>query len=34
MVGFKDPKYFAKTFKDITGLTPSEYKQQNSIITI
>ncbi|MBS4959714.1 MAG: response regulator [Clostridiales bacterium] len=29
-VGFKDPKYFAKTFKEFTGLTPSEFKQKNS----
>lgn len=28
-VGFKDVYYFSKTFKKISGLTPSEYKDKN-----
>lgn len=27
--GFTDPKYFGKTFKAITGMSPSEYRQKN-----
>jgi YesN/AraC family two-component response regulator len=30
MVGFTDPKYFSKTFKKETGLTPSEYRDKAS----
>lgn len=25
-VGYKNPKHFARIFKDITGLTPNEYR--------
>lgn len=28
-IGFTDPKYFAKCFKKQTGLTPTEYRNQN-----
>ena len=28
-VGFSDPRYFGKCFKKQTGLTPSEYREQN-----
>ena len=28
--GFSDPVYFARTFKQKTGLTPSKYREQNS----
>lgn len=31
MVGFNDPHYFSKTFKQKTGMTPSEYQRKNSI---
>lgn len=30
MIGFNDPKYFSKSFKKHTGLTPSEYKEKSS----
>ena len=26
--GFTDPKYFSRTFKKATGLTPTEYRDQ------
>lgn len=29
-VGFSDEKHFSKTFKKITGLTPMQYKKQNT----
>lgn len=29
-VGFTDPKYFSRTFKQKTGLTPSEYRKSHS----
>jgi len=28
MVGYEDPKFFTKTFKRITGMTPMEYQKQ------
>ncbi|MBD0378994.1 response regulator [Paenibacillus sedimenti] len=28
LVGFQDANYFAKTFKKLTGMTPSEYKEK------
>jgi two-component system, response regulator YesN len=31
-LGFKDPEYFTKKFKKFTGMTPSEYRNQNKII--
>ena len=31
-VGFTDPKYFTKCFKKQTGLTPSEYRSQESVV--
>jgi two-component system, response regulator YesN len=31
-LGFKDPEYFTKKFKMITGVTPSEYRNQNQHI--
>ena len=24
-IGYKDPKYFCKVFKEVTGLSPKEY---------
>ncbi|MBW5447203.1 response regulator [Cohnella sp. CFH 77786] len=30
LVGFQDANYFAKTFKKVTGMTPSEYKEKFS----
>lgn len=29
-VGFADPKYFSRTFKQKTGLTPSEYRKRHA----
>jgi len=29
MTGFRDPKYFSKSFKKYMGVTPSEYKENN-----
>lgn len=29
-VGFADQKYFQKVFKKVCGITPSEYKKENS----
>ena len=26
-VGFEDPKYFARVFRDLTGTTPSAYRR-------
>lgn len=31
MVGFSFPRYFAKCFKDEFGITPTDYKKENSI---
>lgn len=31
-LGFKDPEYFTKKFKKITGVTPSEFRNQNQHI--
>lgn len=28
MTGFSDPKYFARCFKKMTGMTPTEYREQ------
>lgn len=27
-VGFSDPLYFSKVFKKVTGITPSQYRNQ------
>lgn len=32
MVGYKDPKYFCRVFKKVTGLSPSDYRKSISII--
>lgn len=29
MVGYESPKYFSKVFKELTGLTPKEYRDAN-----
>ncbi|MFC5529863.1 response regulator [Cohnella yongneupensis] len=29
MVGYPDPKYFSRVFKEMTGLTPAEYQKLN-----
>ena len=31
MVGFSDPYYFSRVFKEETGLSPSAYKQKNTV---
>ena len=28
MTGFSDPKYFTRCFKKMTGMTPTEYREQ------
>ena len=28
MVGFKNPKHFAKSFKHVTGISPVEYRNK------
>jgi transcriptional regulator GlxA family with amidase domain len=28
-VGFKDPKYFSRVFRKLTGLSPSEFREQS-----
>ena len=28
-VGFDDPKYFARVFKDLAGMSPSAYRRAN-----
>lgn len=34
MVGYDSPKHFCKVFKDITGITPKDYRKQSSITTL
>ncbi|MNN79712.1 DNA-binding transcriptional activator FeaR [compost metagenome] len=29
--GFKDPSYFARTFKQVSNCTPSEYRQARQL---
>ena len=29
MLGYSSPDYFTKIFKDVTGITPSKYKNEN-----
>ncbi|MFD0616130.1 response regulator [Paenibacillus sp. GCM10027629] len=29
MVGYSDPKYFSRVFKEVTGLSPAEYRNMN-----
>lgn len=29
MVGYESPKYFSRVFKELSGLTPKEYREQN-----
>ncbi len=31
-VGFSNHAYFCHTFKKLTGMTPSEFRQQNSLL--
>ncbi|MGA2481326.1 MAG: AraC family transcriptional regulator [Spirochaetia bacterium] len=28
-MGYRDPKYFCRVFKEVTGLNPSEYRRAN-----
>ena len=30
MVGYSDPKYMSKVFKDEVGMLPAEYRKKNS----
>jgi AraC-like DNA-binding protein len=31
-VGFEDPGYFARQFKQVLGISPSVYQRENSIV--
>jgi two-component system response regulator YesN len=31
-LGYSDPRYFSKTFKEVIGIPPKEYKEQSDIM--
>jgi YesN/AraC family two-component response regulator len=31
-VGFKDPAYFSRVFRKLTGLSPTEYRQRAELL--
>ncbi|MEG2924354.1 MAG: AraC family transcriptional regulator, partial [Oscillospiraceae bacterium] len=30
-VGYESPKYFSKIFKELSGITPKDYREANAI---
>ena len=33
LVGYQDPRYFTQVFKKITGMTPSEFRDERAAVT-